>query len=107
MRNARFTRKISKAKTFRSLRDTRTYDRSWHAYSRRYLVAHPICYCDHVRTWQGGTEVVVSFGPAGTVAPAGHTDHIRPVRMGGAMYDPTNHQPLCHSCHSKKTARWG
>jgi 5-methylcytosine-specific restriction protein A len=32
-------------------------------------------------------------------------DTIVPVRMGGAQFDMENCQALCHSCHSKKTAR--
>ena len=31
-------------------------------------------------------------------------DHILPRRMGGTD-DMANLQPLCHSCHSRKTAR--
>lgn len=31
-------------------------------------------------------------------------DHILPLRRGGARLDPDNLQPLCASCHNKKTA---
>ncbi|WP_369335601.1 HNH endonuclease [Luteolibacter arcticus] len=89
------------------MRDARTYDHAWQAYSRRYLRTHPICSCDAVRVWSSGGPAVVSFGPSGAVAPACHTDHVQPLNSGGAKYDPANHQPLCHSCHSKKTARFG
>ncbi len=35
-----------------------------------------------------------------------HVDHIRPHRGDErAFFDATNWQPLCHSCHSRKTAR--
>jgi 5-methylcytosine-specific restriction protein A len=30
-------------------------------------------------------------------------DHIQPVTQGGAFWVETNWQPLCASCHSKKT----
>ena len=35
---------------------------------------------------------------------ASQVDHIVPIRKGGARLDPDNLQPLCHSCHSSKTA---
>ncbi|QJE95197.1 HNH endonuclease [Luteolibacter luteus] len=60
-----------------------------------------------MRVWREGEESSAAFGPPGAVAPASHTDHVRPMSMGGLKYDPANHQPLCHSCHSKKTAKWG
>ena len=106
-RNAPFKRTASKGKLFRSLRQSNTYDYRWQAYSRGYLRTHPICSCDSVRVWHEGGPLVVAFGPAGAVAPASHTDHIRPINSGGSKWDPLNHQPLCHSCHSKKTARHG
>ena len=30
-------------------------------------------------------------------------DHIRPLRRGGAPYDPDNLQVLCRACHIEKT----
>jgi 5-methylcytosine-specific restriction protein A len=30
-------------------------------------------------------------------------DHIKPVRDGGAMFDPKNLQSLCRECHDEKT----
>jgi 5-methylcytosine-specific restriction protein A len=107
MRNARFERKTSKGKDFRSVRNRRIYDFEWQAYSRRYLKRHPICYCDRVRIWYEGIEGTAAFGPPGAVAPAAHTDHVQPINGGGDKWDPANHQALCHSCHSKKTAKWG
>lgn len=38
-------------------------------------------------------------------ATADEVDHVIPRAIGGAMYDPTNHQSLCKPCHQKKTAR--
>ena len=34
-------------------------------------------------------------------------DHIVPIGDGGDPYAPDNLQSLCHSCHSRKTAREG
>jgi len=32
-------------------------------------------------------------------------DHIVPIAMGGAMWDPQNHQILCEICNKEKTAK--
>ena len=32
-------------------------------------------------------------------------DHIVPLVHGGSRFDLSNGQTLCHSCHSRKTAR--
>jgi len=38
-------------------------------------------------------------------APADEVDHVIPRAIGGAMYDPVNHQSLCVDCHRAKTAQ--
>jgi 5-methylcytosine-specific restriction endonuclease McrA len=35
--------------------------------------------------------------------PAAVVDHIKPIRLGGERMDPANLQPLCSSCHNKKS----
>lgn len=37
--------------------------------------------------------------------PAQMVDHITPRSQGGEDLDRANLQPLCHSCHAKKTAK--
>ena len=32
-------------------------------------------------------------------------DHVTPLHLGGAVYDPANLQALCRTCHIEKTAR--
>jgi len=39
----------------------------------------------------------------GKVVVAREVDHIQPVSDGGAPFDQDNLQPLCKSCHSRKT----
>ena len=34
-------------------------------------------------------------------------DHIKPVNQGGDFWDESNHQPLCNSCHAKKSQTEG
>lgn len=42
----------------------------------------------------------------GLRTPATDVDHIRPHRGNWALFaDPCNLQSLCHSCHSRKTAK--
>ena len=31
-------------------------------------------------------------------------DHIHPVRLGGDVWDESNLQPLCKSCHNRKSS---
>lgn len=40
----------------------------------------------------------------GRAEPSTDADHVVPLARGGAD-DPSNMQGLCHSCHSRKTAR--
>lgn len=67
--------------------NARGYTRQWSRYRRSYLNDHPTC--------------------AKCPAPARHVDHIRAVRGPDdpAFWDPANHQPLCHACHSRKTVQ--
>lgn len=39
----------------------------------------------------------------GRYTPATVVDHIVPINKGGARLDPANLQPLCSSCHNKKS----
>ena len=78
--------------TYQATRN-KAYDRTaWRKYRAVYLAAHPLC---------------VLCQAAGLVKPARCVDHKRPVRdeFDPRFWDPTNHQPLCHECHSRKTAR--
>lgn len=41
----------------------------------------------------------------GRVTTATDVDHITPLSKGGAMWDQSNLQALCKSCHGSKSAR--
>jgi 5-methylcytosine-specific restriction protein A len=62
----------------------RGYSNEWERYRADYLKEHPRCVC-------GAKAVLV--------------DHITPVALGGAFWDPCNHQQMCRSCHAAKTMR--
>jgi 5-methylcytosine-specific restriction protein A len=63
----------------------RGYTREWATQRRLYLMAHPICR---------------SCGAA-----ASEVDHIEPHRGDQRLFwDSANWQPLCRTCHSRKTA---
>ncbi len=72
----------------------RGYDTRWKKYRRWYLQRYPLCVnydeCHNVAT------VVV---------------HRISLSKGGDFWDSNNHQPICKSCHDRKTAkedgRWG
>ena len=65
----------------------RGYDATWRKVRLAHLRANPVC-------------VVPGCGKA-----AMDVDHIVPIRAGGGRLDQNNLQSLCHSCHSRKTAR--
>lgn len=71
----------------------RGYNRNWQRLRRRHLAQEPLC--------------VDPFGIHGDwPAPATDVHHILPLAAGGAN-DADNLQSLCHSCHSRITARDG
>lgn len=67
----------------------RIYNRArWRRCRRSVLAAHPLCAeCER----------------QGRITLATDVDHIIPYDGTGNPYDPANLQPLCHSCHSRKT----
>ena len=70
---------------------SRGYDAQWRKYRKAFLEAHPLC---------------AACALQATLTPAEHVDHIVPV-TGPAdplFWDESNHQGLCASCHSRKTA---
>jgi 5-methylcytosine-specific restriction protein A len=76
----------------------RGYNYRWRQYALAYLREHPLC---------------VACQRQGRATAATDVDHIRPAKgqRDPRFWDVANHQALCHSCHSRKTAqtdgRWG
>jgi 5-methylcytosine-specific restriction protein A len=74
------------------LRDSaavRGYDRRWQAARARYLRVHPLC---------------MECGYNGRVVVATIVDHIKPHRGDKRLFwDEGNWQPMCKSCHNRKT----
>lgn len=76
---------------------SRGYDSKWRKYRIAFLAKHPLC---------------VECQKIGIVRAATVVDHITPHKGNKILFwDKNNHQPLCASCHSAKTARedggWG
>ena len=69
----------------------RGYTHRWRKASRSFLKRHPLC-VEHQRH--------------GEVRPATVVDHIIPHRGDPQLFwDENNWQPLCKSCHDRKTAQ--
>ena len=69
----------------------RGYDGKWQQARKGYLARHPLC---------------VECEKQGKITPATVVDHIIPHRGDRALFwDTNNWQPLCKSCHDRKTAR--
>lgn len=77
---------------FRGSSASRGYNSRWRAYRERYLAENPLC---------------VECLKKNIVEPSTDVDHIVPVngQSDPLFWNSKNHQALCHSCHSKKTAR--
>lgn len=69
----------------------RGYGRKWRKYAAAYLARNPLC---------------VRCLAAEVTRAAEHVDHIEPVSSGSdpLFWKSSNHQALCQSCHSRKTA---
>ena len=69
----------------------RGYGYRWSKVREAFLREHPLC---------------VECMKQGRITPATDVDHIIPHRGDPElMWNPDNYQALCHSCHSRKTAR--
>ncbi|QQU04017.1 HNH endonuclease [Myroides odoratus] len=64
--------------------------REWRKLRRSFLDANPLC---------------VQCECEGLVTPATVADHIQPINRGGERLSEDNLQPMCASCHNKKSAR--
>ena len=74
----------------RGTRKERGYDEAWLRLRRVVLSREPLCR---------------ECGKQGKVVPATEVDHIVSMTRGGARLDTDNLQPMCKSCHSKKTIK--
>lgn len=73
----------------------RGWSAKWAAFSKQYLQDHPLCESNECRALPAWVR------PAST-----DVDHIDGTgRNGPRAYDHSNLAALCHSCHSRKTAR--
>ena len=72
-------------------RSSKMYTYKWRKASKEFLKKHPLC---------------AECQREGRLTPATEVDHIKP--HGGNLrlfWNKKNWQPLCKSCHSKKTAK--
>lgn len=79
------------AQTGRAKSDATFYNSPiWRRVSAQHRAKHPMC---------------AHCALSGKLTPATETDHVRPIRLGGASLDQANLQSLCTSCHAKKSAK--
>lgn len=92
-RQDREAKRRSEAKLSSTAREGHAlYKSKWWTSARlAFLKRHPLC---------------VECQSVGLVVPAEHVDHVVPHRGNLKLFrDRRNWQPLCRSCHSRKTAR--
>ena len=78
-----------KQKDYRT-RDSRYNSKRWKLYITEYIAIYPVC---SIRDCKNpSTEV-------------DHKNIITPESMDYDFWNPGNHQALCKSCHSRKTAK--
>lgn len=53
--------------------------------------------------WRRLRKIVLAEPCVRCGGTADHCDHITPLNKGGEPYSLANLQPLCRSCHSRKT----
>lgn len=76
---------------YRGTRTERGYSNKWLSARAAFLTEHPLC---------------VECQRQGIFTPATDVDHIIPHKGDQKLFwDRKNWQALCHSCHSRKTAR--
>ena len=85
---------VPERKPFRNLnseKNKKVYNsRKWRAFSKSYKERHPLC---------------VKCEAKGIIVSSEVTDHIERVNSGGDIYDESNLQALCKSCHNSKSGR--
>lgn len=82
------------------VRSTEDYPIRWKRHSIDFRARFPFCglrsdnafHPEHSDCARLGRKVLANL-----------VDHIRPVELGGDMYDESNHQSLCFRCHSRKS----
>ena len=65
----------------------------------------------HTKAWRMTRKFYIKDNPLceqckrkGITTAAQMVDHIKPIRLGGHMYDNSNLSSLCNKCHAKKSA---
>lgn len=79
------------AKKLRDADDNFDYNATkWRKDRAAHLAENPLC---------------VLCKKAGILSDATVSDHIKPVRQGGDLWDWSNRQGLCETCHNQKRGR--
>lgn len=65
-------------------------NRKWRKFSKNYKEKNPFC---------------VKCKEKGLIVASEVTDHIERVNTGGDVYDESNLQALCKSCHNSKSGK--
>jgi 5-methylcytosine-specific restriction enzyme A len=74
----------------RTVKDFDYNARAWRNKAKAHKAAHPFCAeCER----------------QGIVTAVAHTDHIKPIKIGGDPWDDDNLQSLCKRCHDVKSAK--
>ncbi len=77
----------------------RGYKPGWAEYSRAWLSVYPWCGQRVGGAFSGEQSACAR---AGLRVKARVVDHIVSLSMGGDLFNPANHQSMCHACNAAK-----